>query len=57
MVDTITLSITQAGQSDRTDTLEANSVRLLEWRYDAPISKNALMLKLAEIGVSLPREE
>lgn len=37
--------------------LEANSVRLLEWRYDAPISREALMLKLAEIGVSLPLEE
>jgi hypothetical protein len=37
--------------------LEANSVRLLEWRYDATITREALVLKLYEMGISLQRED
>lgn len=31
--------------------LGANKVRLLEWRYDALITREALLLKLAEMGI------
>lgn len=34
--------------------LEANKVRLLEWRYDAPITRETLVQKIAEMGISLP---
>ncbi|MQB13209.1 hypothetical protein DXT96_25560 [Agrobacterium sp. ICMP 6402] len=34
--------------------LGANNVRLLEWRYDAPITREALVLKLANMGIPLP---
>lgn len=33
--------------------LGANKVRLLEWRYDAPITRETLVLKLAEMGIPL----
>ncbi|WP_157063856.1 hypothetical protein [Phaeobacter sp. 11ANDIMAR09] len=36
--------------------LEANSVRLLEWRYDAPKTREALVLKLSEMGIPLRPE-
>lgn len=34
--------------------LNANKVRLLEWRYDSPITKAELMKRLAELGIPLP---
>ncbi|MEG6507990.1 hypothetical protein V6C03_03310 [Methyloligella sp. 2.7D] len=37
--------------------LGANKVRLLEWRYDTIISREALVLKLAEMGILLPTSE
>lgn len=34
--------------------LEAHKVLLLEWRYDAPITRDALALRLAELGINFP---
>lgn len=34
--------------------LEANDVRLLEWRYDAAITQEALVQKLTEMGIPIP---
>lgn len=34
--------------------LERNRVRLLEWRYDAPITRQSLLIKLAQMGIPLP---
>ncbi len=32
--------------------LAANGVQLLEWRYDAPITREALLIKISEMGIS-----
>lgn len=36
--------------------LAANKVRLLEWRFDVPITRDALELRLADLGIQLPAE-
>lgn len=37
--------------------LDAHSVRLLEWRYDVPITREALALKVSEMGISFPKKD
>lgn len=37
--------------------LKSNNVRLLEWRYDVSITREALVRKLTEMGISLPTDE
>ena len=36
--------------------LEVNKVRLLEWRYDAPITQEALLMRLSNLGITLPSD-
>lgn len=37
--------------------LKSNNVRLLEWRYDVSITREALVRKLTEMGIPLPTDE
>lgn len=37
------------------DLLASNTVRLLEWRYDARVTSETLHLRLAEMGIEMPK--
>lgn len=45
---------TQARDGKKRALLAANGVQLLEWPYDVPITEEQLIIRLSEIGISLP---
>ncbi len=46
--------LTQVRDEKKKALLAANRVRLLEWRYDVPITKAELVRHLSEMGISFP---
>jgi hypothetical protein len=48
--------LTRARDEKKKALLKSNNVRLLEWPYNAPITKTQLIDRMAEIGVSIPRD-
>lgn len=47
---------TRARDEKKKALLNSNNVRLLEWPYNAPITKTELIDRMAEIGVSIPTD-
>jgi hypothetical protein len=46
---------TQARDKKKRALLGANDVRLLEWPFDAPVTKSELLRRLRRLGISAPR--
>ena len=46
--------LTKARDEKKRALLKANDVRLLEWPYNAPITKTELIDRMAEMGIPVP---